>query len=428
MLLRGTIVETVSSLESSNTATPRPDSLSTLLPSYDAALDALALNFSVHGLRDVLFRRDAIEELLIGKIEERRLVDDGLRADEKLRRLPQHELHEIRKTLAVWRQSLTPAPGAWWWFLDRALPARWERVERVLLLFSVVLFPFSLGVAIELARLLGDDIGFASLFPITATFLGSLSLGGVLSLSFRDRWALFLEELGLSARWRVLGTCVVCALLTAIVACWFARPRISRHYNARGVSMHLTARGPQTQLSSAQLDLERAVRFDPSNIHAHYNLGRVYEDLLDEDRAITEYLIAFRAGFDLAGNNVSHLYLLRGEYDRAAIVLQKTVNLSAPAGHDSDRELRYAMLKNFGWARYGQTRFAEAQQLLQEAVRLNRDGADAHCLLAKTLVALQDARAASEWRSCLGLAWQDGREPARETWIAEAKNFLGGAP
>lgn len=389
----------------------------------------LARDFAAYALLDVLLLRDAIEEVLTGRIEERRLVDDVLRADEKLRRLPQRAFHDVRQTLAEWRQSLAPAPEAWWWFLDRVLPAPWERIERVLLLVSVVMFPFSLGVAIELARLYGgEDLGFASLLPITATFLGSLSLGGVLSLSFHDRWALFLEVLGLGARWRVAGTCVVFALLAAIVALWFARPRISRHYSAQGVSMHLTARGPKTQLSSAQVNLERAVRFDPNNIHAHYNLGRVYEDLLDEDRAITQYLIAFRAGLDLAGNNVSHLYLVRGEYDRAAIVLQKTVSLAAPGKNESDPDLRYAMLKNLGWARHGQTRFAEARQLLQEAVRLNPDNADAHCLLAKTLEALHDPGAASEWRSCLGLAWQDGRESARETWIAEAKNFLGRAP
>jgi Tfp pilus assembly protein PilF len=185
-------------------------------------------------------------------------------------------------------------------------------------------------------------------------------------------------------------------------------------------------RGPRTQLSEARNYLERAVRFDPTNSVAHYNLGRVYEDLLQEDRAATEYQIAFDSGLDLAGNNLGHLYLLRGEYNRAAFVLQQSSVLAEQAVNKADSELRYAGLKNLGWARWGQRRYGDARALLEEAVRVNPERAEAHCLLAKTLGALHDQGAGDQWHSCLGLTWQDLRNPSQDIWVGEARAFLEG--
>lgn len=401
------------------------DSFADLSNRYRNAIETLFRNFTTAALLDTLLSRDALEQAVLSGHVDKRRVDDVVESDRKLRCLPRRTLHGVRKDFVEWRQSLTPALDAWWWFLDRALPAPLERLEGIVLVLSVVLFPFSLGVAIELARLYGNDSsGFVSLLPIAATFLGSFSLGGVLSLSFRDRWTALLEGIGFGPRSRIVVTCLIAFLLGIIVALWFARPWLSRHYNDVGVSA-LAAQRPLIQLSAAQMNLERAVRFDPTNAVAHYNLGRVYEDLLEDDRAIGEYLVAFAAGLDLAGNNTGHLYLLRGQYDRAAFVLQRTFVLSDPQSkRGDDRELRYAVLKNFGWARLGQSRFSEARLLLEKAIRLDPDRADAHCLLAKTLHGMNDPAAQTEWRSCLGLAWQERNEPAREAWIGEAKAVI----
>lgn len=402
---------------------PEAHSLIDILMRYQKSVEGLATAFTTNALLDVLLLRDAIERTLAGNVDNR-YVTEILKTDKALGSLPRHIFHRVRKSLIEWRRSLMPPANAWWWFLDRALSPRLERIEATVLVSSVVLFPFSLGVAIELARLYGSDSsGVVSLLPIAATFLGSFSLGGVLSLSFRNGWTGVLEEIGFGPRLRFAITCFMFALLSVIVALWFTRPRFSKYYNDVGVSSLVTQR-PRTQLSSAQTNLERAVRFDPTNPVAHYNLGRVYEDLLDDDRAITEYLIAFAAGLDLAGNNVGHLYLLRGQFDRAAFVLQRTFVLADPEAKRGDRDLRYVVLKNFGWARFGQSRFAEARRLLEEAIRIEPDRADAHCLLAKTLNAMNDRAAQNEWRSCLGLAWHDTNEPARETWLGEAKRVL----
>jgi tetratricopeptide (TPR) repeat protein len=404
-------------------------SLFELLRRYEESVEKLQADVTASALLDVLLIRDAIEQAVTaGSADDRRCVDEILKSDNALRNLPRHAVYGVRASLIEWRQSLTPSADAWWWYLDRALPPRLERIERILLVLSVVLFPFSLGVAIELARLYGvDSGGFVTLLPIAATFLGSFSIGGVLSLNFRDRWTELLEEIGFGPRLRVSVTFLIFVLLSLIVGSWFARPWLSRHYNDAGVAERVKQR-PLTQLSSAQMDLERAVRFNPQNAVAHYNLGRLYEDLFDDDRAVSEYLIAFAGGLDLAGNNVAHIYLRRGQYDRAALALQRTFILSDPEANKGDADLRYAVLKNFGWARYGQSRLPEARRLLADALRIEPDRADAHCLLAKTLTMMKDDGAQNEWRSCLGLGWHDANEPARETWISEAKTILEKTP
>ncbi|MGA8808884.1 MAG: hypothetical protein WB973_13490, partial [Thermoanaerobaculia bacterium] len=114
------------------------------------------------------------------------------------------------------------------------------------------------------------------------------------------------------------------------------------------------------------------------------------------------------------------------EYDRAAFILQQLGMLSTLAPNNADRDLRYTGLKNLGWARWGQKRYGEARVLLQEAVSMSPDRAEAHCLLAKTLGALHDQGTAGQWRSCLGLTWQSLRNPTQDIWLGEARAFLDG--
>lgn len=419
---------TLSNTNSAPSTEGRPGSDS-LVDLYAGAVGQLKNDFCTRHLLNSLILRDALENLLRqSEIRDPLFVNKILRVDEGLCALAPRA-YCLRKEIVELRRGLRPSQDAWWWYLDRILPARLKWFERVVLFLSLALFPLSLGFAIELARRYGGDgggVGLESLLPIVATILASFSVGSVVSLSFRDRLTALLEMVGCGLRWRPLVSCLILALLSTIFGLWAASPRISAFYNDQGVSKLDGQRGPHIQLSEARSVLERAVRFDPTNSVAHYNLGRVYADLLEEDRAVTEYLIAFNAGLDLAGNNLGHLYLRRGDYDRAAFVLQRSSALSEPHGKKTDPELRYKELKNLGWARWGQQRFDEARVLLEEAVRLEPNRAEAHCLLARTLAAQREPNAANQWRSCLGLAWQDFGEPTQDIWVGEARAFLDG--
>lgn len=393
-----------------------------LLGRYAAGVSALTSDFSLKNLIDCLHLRDAIETCLRqdAPVNEQR-VSEIIRTDKQLQSLGPRA-YDLRRDLVGVRRCVRPRPDAWWWFLDHCLGKGLGWVERISLTASLILFPLSLGLALELARRYGSNgVGWESLLPIAVTLLGSLSVGGLMSIGVRDRVTSLLETNGWSIRWRPLAVCLVFTLMGLIVVLWRTQSTMSAYFNHRGIS-HLTQpRGPQKQLSEARIDFERAVRFDSTNAVAHYNLGRVFEDLLQDERAATEYQTAFDAGLDLAGNNLGHVLLLRKEYDRAAVVLQRS---SADSATIPDPELRYSRLKNLGWARWGQNRFSEARTLLEEAIRLKPGHAEAHCLLAKTLGAMGDPAAESQWRSCVAFASQNLGNPTEDIWIGEARAYL----
>jgi hypothetical protein len=77
---------------------------------------------------------------------------------------------------------------------------------------------------------------------------------------------------------------VVCLV---VVTVWINLPLLSGAYKDCAV-----ADRAQGQLASARRALERAIKLDPRNAVAHYNLANVYEDLFSDESAIREYQIA----------------------------------------------------------------------------------------------------------------------------------------
>jgi Flp pilus assembly protein TadD len=155
-------------------------------------------------------------------------------------------------------------------------------------------------------------------------------------------------------------------------------------------------------------------------LQAHYNLGVLYEDLQQIDKARTEYLAAVQGGLDAAHNNLARLNILGENYSAAVPLLKKGLLLT------KDDEVRYDLHKNLGWARLGQARYDEAIVELQAAIALLPDKAPAHCLLAQVLENRGDqAGAQVEWELCLKLA--DPLRPDEDTWIGMARQRVKGA-
>jgi tetratricopeptide (TPR) repeat protein len=420
-----TIVTSISTFGDSTMAADQHDPTdpppSDTLSRLELAVATLEGELSHHHLLATLLLRDAIEhELREGQVREPQLAHRILAVDERLRALAAAS-YRYRKQLVRWRRDLRPSHDGWWWWLDRTLSTRLAVAETVILVGALLLFPFGLQTAIDFARLYGsDDTGLQSFLLLLATLLGSLSLGSIMSLRFRDHLTTFIERVGGGVHWRPFAALALILIpLIGIIAIRMAYPAISKRFNERGMDRLAGQEGSPIQQARARGDFERAVRFDPTNAQAHYNLGRVLEDMLEDDQAATEYRIAHRFGLDLAGNNLAHLHLRRNEYDRAAFVLQQSPPMPEPAA-------RAVALRNLGWARWGQKRFAEARGLLEESIRLDPQAAEPHCLLGKTLQALGDPGAQSEWRRCLGLTRLDRGNPAQEMWIAEARSSLDG--
>ena len=86
--------------------------------------------------------------------------------------------------------------------------------------------------------------------------------------------------------------------------------------NDRGLEHYLASRLPQ-----AVSDFTKALELDPNFAETHYNLGSLYEDLRDFDKARAEYRVAILGGLAAAYNNLARLYILDKDYAAAVDLL-----------------------------------------------------------------------------------------------------------
>lgn len=183
-------------------------------------------------------------------------------------------------------------------------------------------------------------------------------------------------------------------------------------YNDRGLENYLAERLPQ-----AVSDFTKALELDPNFAETHYNLGSLYEDLRDFDRARSEYRLAMLGGLTAAYNNLARLYILEKDYAAAVDLLLKGLKL---AQLDAEKS---ALQKNLGWARLGQGRYAEAKAELLTAIDLDRKQASAYGLLAQALEGLgEKVEALVAWENCLRYA--SSYRPDEDTWIDLARQRL----
>ncbi|MGB0383455.1 MAG: hypothetical protein ACPGWR_01405 [Ardenticatenaceae bacterium] len=212
------------------------------------------------------------------------------------------------------------------------------------------------------------------------------------------------------SRMLLLRAAIVLGLVLLTVR--LSSPQIAVWYNNQGLENYLAG-----NLSSAKTKYGWAIWWDSDYAAPHYNLGLLYEDLLDFERARQEYRVAIEGGLVPAHSNLARLYIRDGNYSDAVFLLLRGLELTE---HD---EIRYVMLKNLGWARLGQERYAEAESHLRAAIRLKSDRAPAYCLLAQVREEQNKPNEAlSEWNNCLSLA--DARNPDEDVWIAMARKRL----
>jgi AAA-like domain len=195
----------------------------------------------------------------------------------------------------------------------------------------------------------------------------------------------------------------------------FLPPWLAVFYNNRGFNNLLAGR-----LVSAQSDFSWAIKFNPNYVEAHYNLGILFEDLKDFERARVEYRIAAQGGLVAAYNSLARLYILEENYSEAVSLLQ----MGLKQIKNDNKPLKSVMLKNLGWAKLNQKRYAEASAILQDAISLSNDKGSAHCLLAQVLESEGDNKKSAllEWKKCLMYA--SSSNPEEYAWISLAKQRL----
>ena len=377
-------------------------------------LEDIAPSPSTKHVVDVLVSRDIVQTYVLQKdefstdyIAENLIIIFEL--DCRLKK--QAELINSTINLTDWQASVASSSEAWWWHLKAPNRNRFDWLWGGL---TVLCLTAALSFVTDISsRFLsgGPDV-LGAFAVIIQSALTLLVAGGALTKAGGDAVRSILKNLKIPENlWHEARLGFAILLLLSLIGFRAALPNVAVHYNNRGFLSHKSG-----QLTSARFDYERSLKLSPDYAEAHYNLGILYEDLHDFERAGTEYQIAVQGSLDAAYNNLARIYILDANYSVAISLLLEGLDL---AGDD----VIYDMLKNLGWARLGQKRYAEAKVHLQNAIELEDNRAPAYCLLAQVLDAQGDNEPAQiAWHKCLSFASE--RYPDEDVWIGMARQHL----
>ncbi|NEO06886.1 tetratricopeptide repeat protein [Moorena sp. SIO3I8] len=391
------------------------------LKHYEAALTAVEKTDnkpSAEAILRVLIARNIVHEKFadIAHISKDKLIK-LIELDSRLKK--QAGLITQTVQLADLRISFHPPKDYWWWFLEAPTHPR-DHLDWFWNAGTVALLTASVSLVVDISsRFLSTSPGFLGSFAvISQSALTLLTAGGILTKAGRTGIEDIQLRLGIKKYlWQEVKLGLSGVLLISLIGFRASLPLISGYVNERGLENYI-----EGDWSSAQSNYERALSLNPDNAEAHYNLGRLYEDLQDFKKALTQYRLAAQGGLDAAYNELGRLYIQDKKYYQAASLLLQGLEIV----QKGDAETQYALLKNLGWARLEQGRYADAETYLREAIEVEKTfeqtPAAAHCLLAQVMEKKAPDNALKEWEMCLGYA--DVRNPDEDTWFGMARKRI----
>jgi tetratricopeptide (TPR) repeat protein len=318
-------------------------------------------------------------------------------------------------SLFSWQSSIKPASNAWWWSLDQIQKkSGGSNIEWLWGFLIAACFVISLGLILDvMPKLLldGPDL-LGAIAIIFQSFLVALSAGGTFTSMGKEILDGMLQKANIPFRfWQAAKLCFATTILIVLFIFRLSLPNLAIFYNNYGLSQYEVG-----NLSSAEQNFLRAIKMNPGYKEAHYNLGLVYEDIHDYAKARAEYNLALLGRLDAANNNLGRLYILDKDYDAAISVL-------LPGLITTDKEIRYDLLKNLGWARLMQGRYEEASTYLLEAKTLAPEKAPAHCLLAQIFYKNNlPTEEIESWSYCLMYATNQNVD--EDTWLNLARQRM----
>jgi tetratricopeptide (TPR) repeat protein len=334
-----------------------------------------------------------------------------------------------RLNFAAYRQSFPKSPEQWWWWLDDTVkapqkhPSDWVFKGATTLTWAI-----SIGLLVNISgRFLLGGAGVAGLSAIAlSNLLTLLKARSDLIDAGNEGVQLLFERFELSKPQQLRFRFGTTALLTgALFAFWLTLPTIARHYNAQGVIHHDAGK-----LGSAEQNYKRAISLNPDNLDAHYNLGVLYEDIQELDKAESQYLIAARGDFPEAYNNLARLYLQSPEnnLDKSLALLNQGFKLMEE--QESFPETEFSLYKNLGWALLQQGEYSMATLALDEAIAIYEalpsseqeyvaNPGSAYCLVAQAQEATGQPDILPVWQRCCQLG--DRSIPEENAWLTMAR-------
>jgi tetratricopeptide (TPR) repeat protein len=411
--------------------------LDTTLERYEAALQSLketGKTIEVEEALIILNTRDAVQ---IALKEQKSIPTSRLQKVIELDAILREKAPLISKVInaktdkqfAEWRESVQPSTEAWWWKLETIVPPHpWEKLDWLWKSLSVIGWTANLSLLVNIATrfLSGSGVELLGVAAVTLpSILALLQASSELTKAGEEGFEKLLEKLKIPKHYQQEAKLASTGIMFAIlISFWFALPSVSKIYNSNGLKNYRKG-----DLGSAEKDYQRAISLDEDNIEAHYNLGNLYEDWLEFDKAKKQYQVAVADELPQAYNNLGRLYIQEKKYPQAAVLLAKGLVLAEEK--NSTPEIKYSLFKNLGWARLQQGRYEEAQQTLQAAISIagnpnaknyisNPDAA--HCLLAQALEKLKQSTALEEWRQCSQFGSRFDVD--EDTWLYLAKEKL----
>ncbi len=332
------------------------------------------------------------------------------------------------------RELLNPNLKAWWWFPH--MSTSWlNYFDPIWTTLTIIWLASIFELLTDIAtRLIGNGSPgtFGSIAIIFQSLLALLG-GGVITQKGQATVDRILSRWNMPRRIRK-SLIFAGATVLLLFFVWFriSLPKAAISYNNSALNDYSIG-----NLNSATSKLERAIELDPDYETAHYNLGVIYEELGQYQKAKVEYELAIAGASIPAFNNKARLLILEEDYKSAVNLLNKGMGLAKQNDTDTDPAndtspiIEHDLWKNLGWAEYSQGSLNDAEKSLKLAIDTAKSNdeqaieAAPYCLLAQTYEAM-DRRGEAQlaWKGCIEYG-KDPDNPEEDGWQKLAKKRLG---
>jgi tetratricopeptide (TPR) repeat protein len=414
-------------------------SVSQVLLGYKSALEKLEAKDRKASSSDalvVLMKRDALQALLTDSSE---LLTGNLIAladlDKRLKK--QKKLIVKLLKLSQWRAILEPPEKHWWWFFS----SKCDKLDWLCNVGSILFLAVSLGLLINTSTriLSGGATSGNTVIVVLQSVLPLLAGGGAFTQAGKEAYEKILIGWQIDKQfWQEISCGLSFLVLCVLFGINNSLPNLAITVNRNGVENYKNKR-----IESAKGDFERAIAMRPDYGEARYNLGWLYEEINDLDKAKAQYELAVQGDlqkFDQgvnhlkALNNLGRLYILKKEYGTAVLFLNQGLQESestksmTSGENSSEGGVYYSLRKNMGWARLMQERYAESEVQLRSAIALDSKRSSAYCLLAQVLEAKEPNNQAITiefWTKCISYATsRDFSQSEGDDWYGLANKRL----
>ena len=328
-------------------------SASQFLLDYRSALECLKPNEKdslSDRVIDVLMKRDSLQNILS---ESSKLTANELKEVESLDRSLKEQKEVILQVpnLSELRSLIKPPESNWWWYVS----SRWDNWDWLWNGLTIAALTVSLSLVVNTSsrRLSGGANSVNTLYVFGQSVLTLMVGGGALTQVGQKSYEKILIQLHIPKEfWQETSCGLSWLLMVSLLGINAALPSWALKVNQNGLENFDNKR-----VESAKADFERAIAMRPNYGEAYYNLGWLYEELNDLDKAKAQYEVAVQSDpqrFDSAItyvkalNNLGRLYVLKKDYGTAVRLLSlgveraDAINLQ---GHKEGKDDYYNLLK-----------------------------------------------------------------------------------